>query len=202
MRSKSAELMKNIIDYIDMEYLDSGRVPSMQEIADAVNISKACVSNYIAEMKENGMLDNDGGHRGVRTKFMNKMQQGVEHIPIVGTIACGTPMLAEENIESYLPIPKELLGSGKHFILKAHGDSMVNANIEDGDLVIVRQQETAEEGQIIVALIDNETTLKRYYLDESSKQVRLHPENDAMEDMYFDSIDVQGIAIKVIKDLQ
>lgn len=173
----------------------------MQEIATAFGISKGCVSNYIAEMQEKGMLENSGSCRGIRTKLMGKIQQGVEYLPVVGSIACGTPMLAEQNVETYLPIPTEFLGIGKYFILKAYGESMINAGIDDGDMVIVRQQETAEEGQIIVALIDGETTLKRYYLDEKRKRVRLHPENDGMDDMYFKGVDIQGIAIKVIKDL-
>ena len=78
---------------------------------------------------------------------------------------------------------------------------MVNANISDSDLVIIKQQETAEIGQIVVALIDNEATLKRYYIDKKNKKIRLHPENDNMKDMYFDEIQIQGVAIKVIKDL-
>ena len=122
-------------------------------------------------------------------------------VPIVGSIACGTPMLAEENIESYIPISSSILGTGNFFALHARGNSMVNANIEDGDFVIVRQQNTAEEGQIIVALIDDEATLKRFYTDRRRRKVRLHPENDEMEDMYFDSIDIQGIVVKVIKDV-
>ena len=79
---------------------------------------------------------------------------------------------------------------------------MINAGISDGDLVVVRQQETAEEGQIVVALIDNEATLKRYYLDKRHKRIRLHPENDKMEDMFYKTISIQGVAVKVIKDLQ
>ena len=79
---------------------------------------------------------------------------------------------------------------------------MINAGISDGDLVVVRQQETAEEGQIVVALIDNEATLKRYYLDNRHKRIRLHPENDKMEDMFYKTISIQGVAVKVIKDLQ
>lgn len=173
----------------------------MQEIATAFGISKGCVSNYIAEMQEKGLLENNGSCRGIRTKMMEKIQQGVEYLPVVGSIACGTPMLAEQNIETYLPIPTDFLGAGSYFILKAYGESMINAGIDDGDMVIVRKQETAEEGQIIVALIDGETTLKRYYLDEKRKRIRLHPENDGMDDMYFKRVDIQGIAIKVIKDL-
>ena len=201
MRSKNSDLMNNIVEFINREYLDNGRTPTMQEIATAFEISKGCVSKYIAEMQEKGMLENSGSCRGIRTKKMEKIQQAVEYLPVVGSIACGTPMLAEENIETYLPIPTEFLGAGSYFILKAYGESMVNAGIDDGDLVVVRQQETADEGQIVVALVDNETTLKRYYLDEEHKRIRLHPENDSMKDMFFNHIDIQGIAVKVIKDL-
>ena len=201
MRSKNSDLMNNIVEFINRAYLDNGRTPTMQEIATAFEISKGCVSKYIAEMQEKGMLENSGSCRGIRTKKMEKIQQAVEYLPVVGSIACGTPMLAEENIETYLPIPTEFLGAGSYFILKAYGESMINAGIDDGDLVVVRQQETADEGQIVVALVDNETTLKRYYLDEEHKRIRLHPENDSMKDMFFKHIDIQGIAVKVIKDL-
>ena len=201
MRSKNSDLMKSIVEFINKEYFDNGVTPTMQEIANAFGISKGCVSNYIAEMQEKGLLENNGSCRGIRTKMMEKIQQGVEYLPVVGSIACGTPMLAEQNIETYLPIPTDFLGAGSYFILKAYGESMINAGIDDGDMVIVRKQETAEEGQIIVALIDGETTLKRYYLDEKRKRIRLHPENDGMDDMYFKSIDIQGVAIKIIKDL-
>ena len=85
----------------------------------------------------------------------------------------------------------------------AKGNSMINAGIEDGDYVIVRQQQTADEGQIVVAMVeDSECTLKRYYMDKSKKQIRLHPENDTMEDMFFDNISIQGIAVKVVKNLE
>ena len=86
-------------------------------------------------------------------------------------------------------------------MFRAHGDSMINAGINDGDLVVIREQATAEEGQIVVALIDNEATLKRFYLDKERNLVRLHPENDNMEDMYFDNIEIQGIVKMVLKDI-
>jgi len=123
-------------------------------------------------------------------------------VPLVGTIACGTPMLAEQNIESYIPISKELIGQGTFFALHAKGDSMINANIGDGDFVIVRQQNYANEGDIIVALIDEEATLKRYFLDKKQQKIRLHPENDELSDMFFDNINIQGVAVKVLKDLK
>ena len=201
MRSKSATLMDKIVEFIDNEYCKNGVMPTIREIAQSLNISKGCVSKYLTEMKEKGMIEKANGWRGIKTKAMSKIQHNIQYLPVVGSIACGQPILAEENIETYLPIPQEFLGKGKFFILKAEGESMVNAGINSGDYVIVRQQETAEEGRIVVALIENEATLKRYYLDKSRKQIRLHPENDNMQDMYFDNIVIQGVAIKVIKDL-
>lgn len=201
MRTKSLDLMNRIVDYIDNEYLITGRTPTMKEIADKHQISKGCVSKYIADMVQKGMLKNNGGSRGLITDKMSKSKNNIIQLPVVGSIACGTPLFAEENIESYLPISKEFLGNGKHFILKANGNSMINAGISDGDYVIVKQQESAEEGQIIVALIDDEATLKRYYLDRANKKVRLHPENNRMKDMFYNNVIIQGVAVKVIKDL-
>ena len=201
MRHKNKELMNRIVEFVDFEFANFSRVPSQQEIANKFNVTKQCISKYIKEMAELGMVKTSGGSRGIMTKTMMKTQNSVLNIPVVGSIACGSPLLAEENIESYLPIPKKFLGSGNYFILKAKGDSMINAGISDGDYVIVKQQEVAEEGQIVVALIDDEATLKRFYVDKQRKQIRLHPENDNMQDMLYDNVVIQGVAIKIIKDL-
>jgi repressor LexA len=201
MRKKNEELITNILQFIDDEYCRLGKSPTMREIASKFNVTSACICKYIAEMEKRGLVSNNGTGRGISTKKMQKLALCTEQLPVVGSIACGTPMLAEENIESYITVSLNFLGNGKYFILRAKGNSMINAGIENGNYVIVKQQEVAQEGQIVVALIDNEATLKRYYIDTKRKQVRLHPENDNMEDMYFDSITIQGVAIKVIKDL-
>lgn len=201
MRAKNKELMGKIIDFIDETYENTKRTPTYREIGKKFSITSACVSNYVKEMAEKGMISVSGKSRGIVTKKMQSFGAECVSIPIVGSVACGTPLLAEENIEGYLPIPKTLVGNGKFFILTANGDSMIDANIDDGDLVIVKQQEHAEIGQIIVALIDEEATLKRFYIDQRHKCVRLHPENETMEDMYFKDVKIQGVAVKVIKDL-
>lgn len=187
-----------IIAFIDEYYNTNGKVPTLQEIADKVHLDKSNVSRNLKVMRERGLINLDGG---IKTTKIEKRKIELNYVPVVGTIACGTPMLAEQNIERYIPISKELIGNGNFFALHASGDSMINANIEDGDFVIVRQQNYANEGEIIVALIDDETTLKRYYLDKRKHKVRLHPENDKYEDMFFDSINIQGVAVKVLKDL-
>ena len=201
MKVRSESDINSSIEFIDEYFFTNKTVPKMQEIADAIKLNKSNVSRNLQVMKERGLIEATGGWRGIRTKKMAKVLADTVRVPIVGSIACGTPMLAEENIESYIPISSSILGTGNFFALHARGNSMVNANIEDGDFVIVRQQNTAEEGQIIVALIDDEATLKRFYTDRRRRKVRLHPENDEMEDMYFDSIDIQGIVVKVIKDV-
>lgn len=201
MRSKSTELMNNIIDFVNKTYEKTGFTPSYRDIADKFSISKGCVCNYMKALADKKLISIKEGSRGVLTKKMQMSKSEILNLPVVGSIACGSPILAEENIERYIQIPKTLVGNGKFFVLIAQGESMINANISEGDLVIVRQQDTAEVGQIIVALIDNEATLKRFYLDEKNKRIRLHPENENMEDMYFKNIKIQGVAIKVIKDL-
>ena len=201
MKVMSESVFNSIVDFIDEYYFTNNTVPTMQEIADAIKLNKSNVCRNLQVMKERGLIEITGGWRGIRTKKMMKVLADTVRVPIVGSIACGTPMLAEENIESYIPISSSILGAGKFFALHACGESMINANINDGDFVIVRQQNTAEEGQIIVALIEDEATLKRFYKDKNRHKIRLHPENDKMSDMYFDRVDIQGVVVKVIKDV-
>ena len=203
MRTKNENTMQEIIDFINARFFADRTVPSIQEIADEVGLNKSNVSRYLTAMEEKGMISRNGSYYGLETNSMKKVSRNLQQLPIVGDIACGTPILAEQNIESYLSISGNFLGAGNHFVLMAKGNSMINVGIEDGDYVVVRQQPSAEEGQIIVAMTeDGECTLKRYYKDKRRRKIRLHPENDDMEDMYFDNIEIQGIAVKVIKNLE
>lgn len=122
-------------------------------------------------------------------------------LPVVGRIACGPQNDAVYETDSYLPFPASLLGSGQHFVLRAKGDSMINAGICDGDYVVVHQQDTADSGQIVVACIENETTLKRLVLDEKKRRVILHPENNDFADIEVKDVIIQGVVVKVIKDV-
>lgn len=205
MRSKNQELISKILSYIDRVYDKENKAPSMQEIADRIGLSKSMVSRYISEMVEKGLIERGTGHYSLITPYIKKVMPGNQRVPIVGKIACGTPILAEENIESYLTISGSFLGAGEHFVLVAQGESMINVGIEDGDYVVIRKQNTANEGQIVVALIDNEeATLKRFYIDKRKKKIKLHPENDELKDMFYeyDRVNIQGIAIKVIKNIE
>ena len=203
MRTKNKETMLKIIEFINGKFFTNQEMPSVQEIADYIGTAKSTASRYLSEMEERGMISKTGSYYGIQTSSMKKASSNLCQLPIVGDIACGTPILAEQNIESYLTISGNFLGAGNYFVLMAKGNSMVNAGIENGDYVVVRQQPSADEGQIVVAMVDDcECTLKRYYKDNKNKKIRLHPENDDMEDMFFDNIAIQGVAIKVIKNLE
>ena len=197
MRSKNKALMSEIEQFVSAYTDGYGISPTMQEVADGVGVSKATVHRYISQLCENGILEVSG--RRSMTATRTKIE--AVRVPILGEVACGIPKFAEENIEEYVRLPVALFGRGNFFILRAYGDSMVEAGIDDGDLVLIRQQDTAEEGQIVVALIDDEATLKRFYHEPENHRIRLHPENSHMADIFVDRCEIQGIAVKVLKDL-
>lgn len=201
MRTKNTEMFAPIKQYIEDYYETKRRIPFLDEIAVHVGMSKPNVYRYLKEMDERGILEYKGSGCVVTDKIA-KMQNHQINVALVGKIACGTPILAEENIEEYFSLPESLVGHGTFFLLKAEGRSMIDAGISDGDLVLIRQQTTAESGQIIVALIDYEATLKRFYPEPENKRIRLHPENKRMKDIYVDNCIIQGVAVKVLKDLK
>ena len=197
MRSKSTETMKRILDCVNRYYLEHYQSPSMAEIAACVGIAKGTVYKYIVEMNENGMLSY--ANKVITTNIMEKTAPKLNRAAVLGSVSCGVPLLAEENIEEYVSLPASLFGDGEFFILRGHGESMIEAGIGDGDLVVIRQQNSAENGEIVVALMDEEATLKRFYKEED--QIRLHPENSEMEDILVSDCRIQGVAVNVIKKL-
>jgi repressor LexA len=170
----------------------------MQEVADGLGSSKATVQRYVEQLRKDGIIS----YSGFRTLTSTKAKMQVVRVPVLGAISCGIPKFAEENIEEYVRLPVALFGQGDYFLLHAYGDSMIEAGIDDGDFVLIRQQNHADEGQIVVALIENEATLKRYYVDPQKRRVRLHPENSRMEDIFVDNCEIQGVAIKVLKNIE
>lgn len=198
MRSKDKTLMAAIEKFVS-DYTDSNGIsPTMQEVADGVGSSKATVQRYIAQLCDDGILD----YSGYRTMTSTKTKAAAIRVPVLGTIACGIPKFAEENIEEYVRLPVALFGKGNFFILRAYGDSMIEAGIDNGDLVLIRQQNYADKGQIVVALMEDEATLKRFYPEPKKHRIRLHPENSRMDDIYVDNCEIQGVAVKVLKDLE
>lgn len=199
MRIKDISLMESIKKSIEQDYENGDSSPSLRKIAKEVGCSYSTVSRYIEEMEKRGMISNFSGE--YETERTVKMNTATVSVAIVGAVSCGPLMFAEENIEEYIKLPTSLLGSGKFFILRANGQSMIGAGINDGDLVIIRQQQTAEPRQIIVALVDDEVTLKRFYPDIENGYIRLHPENKRMKDIIVENCQIQGVAVKVLKDL-
>ncbi|MCD8099388.1 MAG: transcriptional repressor LexA [Oscillospiraceae bacterium] len=200
MRSKNEDYFRLIEDYIN-EYKDkNGSTPTIREIESGIGLSKSTVSRYLSYMRDNGQISY-AGHRNITTKESMKTRTETVKVPVLGVVSCGVPKYAEENIEEYVRLPVALFGRGDFFILRANGDSMIDADICDGDLVLIRQQNYADKGQIVVALTGDEATLKRYYPEPKNHRIRLHPENTKLDDIYVDDCIIQGVAVKVIKEL-
>ena len=201
MQHKKTEYMEMIEEYID-SYRDStgGSTPTVREIAAGVGLAFSSVSRYITFMKKQGMIE-AAGPRSLVTRQSKHDADGFCRVPVLGAVSCGLPKFAEENIEEYVRLPVSMFGKGDFFILRAKGDSMLNAGIEDGDLVLVRKADTADYNQIVVAIIgEDEATLKRFRPD--GETVRLHAENPNYDDIIVDSCVIQGIAVKVLKNLK
>ena len=197
MRSKDPEIMKRIVDFVEAYHLDYNSSPSLRVIADGVGIGSTTVYRYLMEMNERGMICYDG--KTIRNEKIDKSQRGTIRAAVIGRIACGIPNLAEQHVEGYVNLPESLFGQGNFYILRASGCSMTEAGIDDGDLVVIREQNTAEDGQIVVALVDDEATLKRFF--HEGDRIRLHPENPQMKDIFVTDCRIQGVAVKVIHDL-
>ena len=189
---KNTALFGEIENYIN-EYKEkhSGASPSVREIAAVLGVNYSTGSSYLKQMREEGIVGYDG-HRNITTREGKITREESLKVAVLGSVACGVPNFAEENIEEYIRLPISLLGYGDFYILRAVGDSMIGVGIDDGDLVLVRQQNYAEAGQIVVALIEDEATLKRYYPEPENKRVRLHPENESMSDIYVDECRPSG----------
>lgn len=174
---------QEILDYMKNEILNRGFPPSVREICEAVNLkSTSSVHSHLEALEKNGYI------RRVATKpraieiiddNFNLVRREVVNVPLVGTVAAGQPILAVENIDAYFPIPAEYMPNEQSFMLTVKGDSMINAGIFDGDQVLVKQQSTAENGDMVVALIDDSATVKTFYKENG--YYRLQPENDNME---------------------
>ncbi len=200
MRSKSIDKMKQIKAFIEEYYLQYHNTPSTTEIGKAVNLCRSAAYNYLVEMNDRGMIKYSG--KSIETDIICATTSERTSAAILGSVSCGLPSLEEEHIEKYVSLPTSIFGKGVFYILKANGESMIEAGIDDGDYVIIRKQSDAKEGDIIVALVENEVTLKRFFIDREKNMVRLHPENKSMSDIYVDKCIVQGVAVKVLKNLE
>lgn len=201
MRSKNQEYFTLLERFIDSYNDSQGVSPSTRELAAGTGLSPSTVSRYLSYMRNNGMIDYVG-QRNIITQRKRMTSIGFNKVPLLGAVSCGIPKFAEGNIEEYVQLPTAIFGKGDFFLLRASGDSMIEAGIDDGDLVLVRHQDHADPGQIVVALIgEDEATLKRFYPEPNKGIIRLHPENQALDDIVVESCVIQGVAVHVVKAL-
>ena len=204
MRSKNPEVMNAICTFVDQYYREHHASPSVNEIAQGVGVSKATSYRYLVAMNERGMLSYDG--KTIVTKQVGKCISGYFSAPVVGSIRCGDPEREEESVEEYVSLPKSIFGEGKFYILRAKGDSMVDAGIEDEDLIVIRIQDTAAGGGIVGAVgEDHEDTLENFGgTDGGNGDVILRDSNqkkDPDKEIRGKQAIVQGVAKHVIKAL-
>ncbi|MCR4841197.1 MAG: transcriptional repressor LexA [Lachnospiraceae bacterium] len=198
---KLSDKQEAILAYIKKCILEKGYPPSVRDIGEAVNLKSTSSVHFQLEALENkGYIRRDNfKSRSIEIvdDDFNLSRREVVNVPIVGTVAAGQPLLATENITDYFPIPVEYMPNTETFMLKVKGDSMINVGIMNGDTIIVQRQQTARNGEIIVALVDDSATVKTYYKEQG--HIRLQPENDEMEPMIFDDIQIIGKVIGVFR---
>lgn len=205
MRSKSTELMKQISNYIGDYYRQHHSTPTTREIASTVGLSPAAGYKYLVEMDKRGMLSYENGEITNLPKI-SKTPTGYFSAPLVGSIRCGDPESEEALVEEYVSLPESIFGKGRFYLLRAKGDSMVDAGIEEDDLIVIQIRHEASEGDIVVALDqDGQNTLKRYGgYDEESGLYILEYMNEKRYPGKVEkvrSFAVQGVARHVIKTL-
>ena len=192
---------EEILNYIKDEILERGFPPAVREICQAVGLkSTSSVHSHLESLEKNGYIRRDPTKpRAIEIldESFNMLRREMVNVPVVGTFAAGQPILAEQNIDSYFPIPSEYMPNEQSFILKVKGESMVNAGILDGDSVLVMQQTTARNGDIVVALIEDSATVKTY--DKENGHYRLQPENDTMDPIIVDDCKILGKVFGVFR---
>lgn len=195
---RSSELnQKKILDFIKKEIEEKGYPPSVREICAAVGLkSTSTVHAHLNHLEAQGLIRRDST-KPRALEVLDGSQARGRSVPLVGRVTAGLPILAVENIEDYVVLPQRMVGQDEIFCLRVQGDSMIDAGILDGDIIAVRQQSNAENGEIVVAMVDDEATLKRIFYEEHC--VRLQPENSRMAPIYVDSAQVLGKLVALFR---
>ena len=197
MRTLNQELLKQIETFIIEYQKENGHTPNYREIKSQFSIkSLNTVRRYVLELEEQGRIERTS--RGSIKGMPQLTNKGTVMIPLIGSIACGQPNFAVENFEDNYALPATLFGEGELYMLRTFGDSMVDIGIHEDDLIVVKKQNTARDGEIVVAMVNGETTLKRLF--HHGKQIILHPENSEMEDIKVKTCDIQGVLVGCIKN--
>lgn len=206
MRQRNLDKQKKIIDFVNRHNAEKGYPPSVREICQAVGFkSTSTVHAYIKKLEEEGLISKDAT-KPRALKIIDESErnlegyiadQEIDNIPVLGKITAGAPILAVENIEETFPIPVQYLENSASFMLKVKGDSMINAGILDGDYILVKQQSTADNGDMVVALIDEEATVKTFYKEKG--YYRLQPENPDYEPIIVQNLSILGKVIGLFR---
>ena len=200
---KISAKQKEILEYIKDQIINRGFPPSVRDICAAVKLkSTSSVHSHLEALEKNGYIRRDPAKPRtieIVDDSFNITRRELVSVPIIGTITAGQPILAVENIEGYFPIPSEYMPNEQTFMLKVKGESMINAGIFDGDKILVRQQNTARNGDPVVALIDDSVTVKTFY--KESDHIRLQPENDSMEPIILHDVKILGKVIGLFRML-
>jgi repressor LexA len=201
MSKKTLEKKQAILEFIKSEVKRCGYPPSVRDICKAVDFkSTSSVHKYLSILEQEGYIRKDPTKpRAIEIldDGFNTMRKNLINIPVIGTVAAGMPILAQENIESYVPMLADRLPNKELFILNVKGDSMINCGIFNGDQIIVEQCSTAENGEIVVALVDDSATVKRFFKEDTC--IRLQPENDTMEPIILSEVTILGKVIGLLR---
>ena len=200
-QGKISKKQKEILEYIKSQILERGYPPAVREICEAVDLkSTSSVHSHLETLEKNGYIHRDPTKpRAIEIldDAFNLTRREMVNVPIVGRVAAGEPILAQENIENYFPIPTEFMPNNPTFLLKVKGESMINAGILDGDMVLVEQTPSASNGDMVVALIEDGATVKTFYKEEGI--FRLQPENDTMDPIIVKELTILGKVIGVFR---
>ena len=208
MRPQNDERKMEVYRFVNDFMKERGVCPTTQQIGDTLGMAKSTVSKYMNRLINDGLIEKYGRYQTIINDIEVSMPDNMVMMPVVGSISCGQPVLAIEDVEEYIPIDVSLLGYGEYFGLIARGDSMIDPGIHDGDTVYIRKQNSAMDGEIVVAMVEDDysdswsATLKRFYRDLKNNRYILHPENSRLEDIIVDQVHVVGVAVRVLKNLE
>ena len=200
-QGKITDKQREILEYIKETILKKGYPPAVREICEAVRLkSTSSVHSHLEQLEKNGYIRRDPTRPRtieIIDDTFNLARREVVNVPLLGTVAAGAPILAQENIENYFPIPVEMLPNKEIFMLKVKGDSMIDAGIYNGDRVIVAKADTARNGEIVVALVDDSATVKTFYKEKG--RFRLQPQNASMDPIILDEVQILGKVIGLFR---
>lgn len=197
------DMQERILAYIQEEIQVRGYAPSVREIGEAVGLkSTSTVHGHLTRLEKKGLLYRDAMKpraMGLAKSTVDETENMICQLPVVGRVAAGQPILAEESIEDFMALPLDFIGDGEHFVLRVRGDSMIQAGIFHDDYIVVRKQQHANNGEIVVALVEDEATVKRFFKENG--HFRLQPENDTMEPIIVPAVTILGKVTSLLRKM-